>query len=50
MQTGQRAYSGIERKRRRRQWRQQNSGRISKRRRTSAKDRLQAMRQRGELR
>ena len=49
MQTGQRAYSAIERKRRRRQWQRQNSRRISKRRRTSAKDRLMAMRQRGEL-
>ena len=49
MQTGQRAYSSIERKQRTKLHQRRNSGPISKKRRTAAKNRLHAMRLRGEL-
>ena len=41
-QVGNRAYNQIERKQKQRQWEDRNSGRISKKRLTSAKDKMMA--------
>ena len=49
MQTGQRAYSSIERKRRKRQHRRANKGMSSLARRTRAKNIMNAMRLRGAI-
>ena len=46
---GARAYSGVERKRKKRQASRANRGRISARRRRSARDRNRALRQKGLL-
>ncbi len=48
MQTGNRAYSGIERKRKRRQMKRSNKG-ATKARRRSSKDRMMALRHKGQL-
>ena len=49
MQTGNRAYSGIERKRKRRQMKRSNKGGVTKARRRSSKDRMMALRHKGQL-
>ena len=49
MQTGNRAYSGVERKRRSRQARRSGKGNVSASRRRSEKDKVRALRAKGLL-
>ncbi len=46
---GQRVYSGVERKRKVRTWKRANRGRVGRKMATAARNRLRALRMRGEV-